>query len=150
MNAPCPPSERPASSPAVPIRIVPQGSAFRVVRSGARYAVERRGELHPGRWLPLPEPLPDGWADTFPEAGARALGGVLAARESRGRPTREPTSDAGRVVVEALEALDFDMTELAEALGVSKSLLSRALDGTLAEEHQARLRAWIAAARAGM
>ena len=113
-----------------------------------RYVVHREAELHEGLWLPFPEPLPEHGQDAFPENEARSLAGVLGkalASVKRGAP-QEATTDDGRLILRAAEATGLLVAEVAEVLGVDRSLLSRALGGRagLAARHRERLEAWIA------
>ncbi|XXX79224.1 hypothetical protein WMF30_10660 [Sorangium sp. So ce134] len=147
MTPACPERADPATLRAVPTRrphpvqiaTVPGG--FRVTRPGARYALERRGEEHPGDWLPEDDPLPKGWADTFPEDLARAVVPLLrrlegAAAGKGGRKAAAPTTADGRLVARACKRLGLTAAALAEAIGAHESVLSRARHGGLPEKHR--------------
>lgn len=134
------PSGMPARKPH-PVQIAPAPGGFRLTRPGARYAIERRGEEHPGEWLPEDEPLPKGWADTFPEDVARAVLPLLrrlegAAAGKGGRKGSEPTTPDGRLITRACKRLGLTAAALAEAIGAHESVLSRARQGELPERHR--------------
>lgn len=123
----------------VALVLVPAG--FRLVRPGARYAVQRRGKEHVGDWLPENEPLPKGWTDAFREDTARALLPLLrrlegAAAGKGGRKGAEPTSADGRLVARACKRLGLTAAALAESIGAHQSVLSRARGGELPKKYR--------------
>ncbi|WP_437310065.1 helix-turn-helix domain-containing protein [Sorangium sp. So ce388] len=129
-----------------PVQIAPSPGGFRLIRPGARYAVERRGEEHPGDWLPDDAALPKGWVDTFPEDLARAVLPLLrrldgAAAGKGGRKGAEPTTPDGRLIARACKRLGLTAAQLAEAIGAHESVLSRARHGELPERHREAIKA---------
>lgn len=116
----------------------PNGYTLR--RSGERFAVERRGEEHRGRWLPDGEALPDGWADAFAETEARALLPFLRA-QGHGRKAAKPTTADGRLIDRACRKLGVTVTALGTKIGAHPSVLSRARHGELPEAHRNALKA---------
>lgn len=143
----CPELADPATLRAVPTRrphpvqIAASPGGFRLIRPGARYAIERRGEEHPGDWLPEDAALPKGWVDTFSEDVARAVLPLLrrlegAAAGKGGRKGTEPTTPDGRLVARACKRLGLTAAALAEAVGAHESVLSRARHGDLPEKHR--------------
>jgi len=147
MTPACPQRADPAILRAVPprrphpVQIALSPGGFRLVRPGARYAIQRRGEEHPGDWLPDAEPLPKGWADTFPEDVARAVLPLLrrlegAAAGKGGRKGAAPTTPDGRLIARACKRLGLTAAALAEAIGAHESVLSRARHAELPERHR--------------
>jgi hypothetical protein len=156
----CPALADPATLRAVPTRrphpvqIAPSPGGFRLVRPGARYAVERRGEEHRGEWLPDDEALPKGWVDTFTEDLARAVLPLLrrlegAATGRGGRKGAEPTTPDGRLIARACKRLGLSAAALAEAIGAHESVLSRARHGELPEKHREAIKALLRGRAAG-
>ena len=121
------------------IQVVPAAPVgtrrFCIVRPGARYAVHRVGDARPGAWVPLDEPIADGWVDTFPEDEARCLLPFLRARRG-GRRAAEPTTPDGRLIDRACKRLGLTATGLGDRIGAHVSVLSRARHGELPEVHR--------------
>lgn len=119
---------------------------FAIIRPGAFYAVERRGEEHRGAWLPEGEPIPKGWWPSFSEREARALLPLLRDLDARaagkgGRRAAEPTTADGKLVARACKRLGLTAAALAEAIGAHESVLSRARHGELPEAHREAIKA---------
>jgi hypothetical protein len=147
MTSACPDLRAPATLGTMPTRklhpvqITPSLGGFRLVRPGARYAVQRRGEEHVGDWLPEDEALPAGWVDAFPEDLARTMLPLLrrlegAAAGKGGRKGGEPTSADGRLVARACKRLGLTAAALAERIGAHQSVLSRARSGELPKKYR--------------
>ena len=109
------------------------GHALR--RTGERYAVERSGEEHRGRWLAVDEVLPAGWSDIFVETEARALLPFLRAN-GHGRKAAAPTTINGRLIDRACRKLGITIAALGTKIGAHPSVLSRARHGELPEVHR--------------
>lgn len=129
-----------AKSPIQLVRIDAALSGFAIVRPGARWAVQRSGEEHRGRWLNDGERL-SGAVDVFLEAEARLLLPLLRdmdgmAAGKGGRPAADPTSPDGRLIARACKRLGLTAAALAKAIGAHESVLSRARHGTLRETHR--------------
>lgn len=111
-----------------------------IVRPGERYAVERSGEEHRGRWLAADEALPVGWSDVFVETEARALLPFVRARW-HGRKAAVPTTADGRLIDRACRKLGITIAALGTKIGAHQSVLSRARHGELPEVHRNAIRA---------
>lgn len=109
-------------------------------RLGERYAVNRSGEEHRGRWLPDGEPLPIGWEDDFLEREARLLLPFLRAH-GHGRKAAAPTTTDGRLIDRACRKLGITVAALGTKIGAHPSVLSRARHGELPEVHKSTLKA---------
>lgn len=123
-----------------PIQVVSAPDGFRIVRPGARYAVERQGEEHRGAWLSEGEPLRRA-EDTFTESEARLLVPLLRELEGRaagkgGRPRGEPTTPDGKLLDRACKRLGLSAAGLAASIGAHESVLSRARHGELPKAHR--------------
>lgn len=116
-----------------------RGDMVQIVRPGERYAVERRGEEHRGRWLPDGEALPEGWADAFAETEARALLPFLRAQGHGRKPAKSTTAD-GRLIDRACRKLGVTVAALGTKIGAHPSVLSRARHGELPEAHRTTLK----------
>lgn len=108
-------------------------------RAGERYAVERDGEEHRGRWLAIDEPLPAGWSDVFAETEARALLPFLRAN-GHGRKAAAPTTADGRLIDRACRKLGITIAALGTKIGAHQSVLSRARHGELPEVHRTTIK----------
>lgn len=108
--------------------------------TGERYAVERNGEEHRGRWLPDNEPLPAGWEDGFLESEARLLLPFLRAH-GHGRKAAAPTTPDGRLIDQACRKLGITVAGLGAKIGAHQSVLSRARHGELPEVHRSAIKA---------
>lgn len=123
---------------------------YRLTRPNARYAVDRSGaDEHAGVWIPATEPLPPGWVDTFPEAEARSLVYLLRELGRRpagkgGRPPATPTTPDGQLIERAKRGLGVTGIELARAIGVHETVLSRALHGELTDVQRDKIEALVA------
>jgi hypothetical protein len=133
-----------------PIQAVSSPQGFRLVRPGARYAVDREGEEYNGSWLDYDAPV-HGANDTFTEGEARLLLPLLRAMEGMaagkgGRPATTPTTPDGRLVARACKKLGLSGLELAHRIGAHESVLSRARHGVLPEKHREAIRGLLQAA----
>lgn len=117
------------------IQVESAGHELRIIRPGARYVITRSGEEHRGAWLCNDQALPAGSFDAFPEHEARSLLPLLRARTSAGRPSRKPTTLEGVFVAYAKKELGMTASALAEAIGVTDSTLSKAVEGSLPAVH---------------
>lgn len=103
-------------------------TSFRILRLGARYALRRVGEEHPGQWVLTDQPLPVGHEDELDEATARALVPLLrqfAERTRAGRPLAKPLTPNRRLIWRLCR--DFDTTQgaLAKVLRLDPGRLSK-------------------------
>lgn len=119
--------------------IVARVDGMSICRPGQRYAVDRNGEEHRGRWLPEGEVLPEGWADAFAETEARALLPFLRA-QGHGRKPAKPTTADGRLIDRACRKLGITVSALGVKIGAHPSVLSRARHGELPEAHRTTLK----------
>lgn len=120
--------------------IVAQVDGMSICRPGQRYAVNRNGEEHRGRWLPDGEALPEGWTDAFAETEARALLPFLRA-QGHGRKAAKPTTADGRLIDRACRKLGVTVAVLGAKIGAHPSVLSRARRGELPEVHREAIKA---------
>lgn len=127
-----------------PIQAIFSPAGYRIVRSGARYAVHRDGDERPGAWVPQGEPLDPGWTDVYPENEARALLPFLRVRATAGRQAGEPTTPDGKLIARACKRLGLTAAALGEQIGAAEAVLSRARNGELPAKHRDAIKALLA------
>jgi len=122
------------------VQLTASQTGFCLTRPQERYAVERSGEEHRGKWMATYEPLPVGWSDVFAEEEARALLPFLRA-QGHGRKAAAPTTADGRLIDRACRKLGITIAALGTKIGAHQSVLSRARHGELPEIHRIAIKA---------
>lgn len=134
--------------PKSPIQVqVMSANVVRIVRPGARYAVNRSGEEYQGRWALEGAPLDRHTSDRFTEDEARLLLPFLRVRGTAGRRGADPTTPDGKLVARACKKLGVTAAGLGERIGAHESVLSRARHGELTEAHRLAIKALLDASK---